>query len=97
MKWGHVARISTSKAPRDVLNRCATVVVASEEALRPVTRLPEPHFRSGDNEVADDVSNAFANDDVARTDASGASVSMFLATKPLTLVLDGARVVVDTK
>ena len=85
MKWGHVARISTSKAPRDVLNRCATVVVAKDDARRPVTRRPEPHFLSGDNEVADDVSKAFANDDVASNfDASGAKVSMFLATKPLT-------------
>ena len=33
MKCGHVARISTSKAPRDVLNRCATVVVANDEKL----------------------------------------------------------------
>ena len=90
MKWGHVARISTKRAPKDVRKRCATVVVANEEALLPVTRLPEPHFRSGDNDVVDDVSNAFAKDEVARSfDASGAKVSMFLATKPLTLYSTG--------
>ena len=90
MKWGHVARISTKRAPRDVLNRCATVVVANEDALRPAIRRPEPHFLSGDNEDVVDVSNAFANDDVASNlDASGAKVSMFFATKPLTLYSTG--------
>ena len=55
-----------------------------------MTRRPEPHLRSGLNDVAVDVSNAFANDDVASNlDASGASVSMFLATKPLTLYSTG--------
>ena len=42
------------------------------------------------DEVAEDVSNAFAKDEVARSfDASGAKVSMFLATKPLTLYSTG--------